>query len=174
MSEAEALKYAFVEALKYLKTGYKPSGKIKEKLLQKGCSPQTVNTALLVLEKKKYLKDELLAKLYVEEGLSLERIVEGPWFLKQRLKNLGYSSKAIQEAMIFYDETKALENFLKIKVPYELANILSESLEDLSGLYAHKDYQKILKKASNKGFSFSKIRHTLEEILMKERESLEE
>lgn len=174
MEQTEALKFAFVTALKYLKTGYKPSGKIKEKLISKGCSPEVVATALAVLEKKNYIKDDVLATLYVEEGLASGRIVESFHFLQQRLRNLGYRKSAIEEALALYDSDKALQNFLETKVFREWQNLKEDALKESISLYEHEDFKFILKKAVSKGFSFSQVRQKIEEDLRKERESFEE
>lgn len=167
MQRKEELKEAFEIALNYLQKSFRPSGKVKEKLLQKGCAPSVVEAALFVLEKKGYLKDETLAKLYVEEN-ALSFQAEGKQALGMRMKKLGYSTKAIQNALLLYKEEQALCTFLKNKclremqILYDLWHTETEekglSPYETAFFYSfkqEKEYKKILQRAYTRTFSLA-------------------
>lgn len=167
MQRKEELKEAFEIALNYLQKAFRPSGKVKEKLLQKGCAPSVVEAALFVLEKKGYLKDKILAKLYVEEN-ALSFQAEGKQALRMRMKKLGYATEAIEAALLFYKEEQALLSFLQKKCLREmqiLHDLWHEETEekglspyDTQVSYAFKQekaYKKILQRAYTKTFSLA-------------------
>lgn len=123
---------ARVAAIEYLSYGAKTSGKIRQKLLDKGFAPELVEAVLRDLDESGYIRDEQIIAAYWRQRGGGRRESLRAFLL--RMQRLGASraalqrfrSQALEECASEYDfDRAALKEYLRARHGRELA-LLSE------------------------------------------------
>ncbi len=168
--EQENKKYfIYDEALKYLKTKMRSKKEMYDYLKKKEYEDSNIMDVIKMLEKQKYLNDEIYTQALINDRIHLSN--DGPYKIKKVLIENNIKKEVIDKYMYIYDETlqiERIEKFIqkKIKTNHNKSKTMLK--------------QKIMMDLNQLGYSTNLIKNALslledvtdEEIKKKEYEKL--
>lgn len=111
--EEENTKYLiYDEALKYLKTKIRSKKEMYEYLKKKEYDNSNIYDVIKMLEKQKYLNDEVYAQAFINDRIHLSN--DGPYKIKKALVENGIKKEVIDKYVGIYDESLQRERIEKL------------------------------------------------------------
>jgi regulatory protein len=131
---------------------------IKERLLKKSFSKDTIGDVVLFLKDKNYINDKEFAKSWVRNRIACKPV--GKFLLRYQLRQKGIDEQILEDAV-----NDAAGDFDEEEQALQLASIKKEKFSNIETQKAKKRIADFLKR---RGFSTSTIFDTIRELYDKE------
>ncbi len=151
-------------AIAYLSYGPKSSGKVRDKLLQKGFDKDLSWQTTRDLVREGYIDDSAVAKKYLSERTGSK--AEGYKLAKKRLIAFGIPTDIAEDTVIHaakeVPEILLLAQYLRARYKKELI-LLRDGDKELDREHLHKVKAKLFRAAERKGFSYHDAKSLFEQ-----------